>query len=181
MLLWCTVEYPTAHLIFLVYALAFSASDLWDILWYMYMTQKNFLVLISEHCKYFLAPWIMGICAQQKMMPLLLTEKSPSHIFSFSFLKIKNKNKKHTHYHINLRNIKLHCTVNNVIKLQIEAAHHFLQGVFYLNIQYVLYYTNMPAEGVSQCYHIWKNFPWTKLNGNSYCRFFLHIKEKLYM
>jgi len=96
MLLWCTVEYPTAHLIFLVYALALTASDLRDILWYMYMTRKNFLVLISEHCQYFLAPWIMGISTQQKMMPLPLTEKSSSHIFSFPFF-FKKKKKNHIH------------------------------------------------------------------------------------
>lgn len=57
--------------------------------------------------------------------------------FQFSLFLKKKRKKTYTHYHINLRNIKLHCTVNNVIKLQIEVAHHFLQGVFYLNIQYV--------------------------------------------
>jgi len=57
--------------------------------------------------------------------------------FQFSLFLKKKKKKTYTHYHINLRNTKLHCRINNVIKLQIEVAHHFLQGVFYLNIQYV--------------------------------------------
>ena len=100
----------------------FSGTCIWLERTFLYLFLSIVSIFLHHELWVYLPNKRWCLCHWQKNRLLIFS------VFPF-FLKKKRKIT-YTLYHINLRNIKLHCTVNNVIKLQIEVAHHFLQGVF---------------------------------------------------